>query len=122
MEIGSDTEGLLLEQSRRHGAGHRVLCVRACVDCLTLAETRVCSAYPILKMRTPLSVGLSDGGMEPEEEWWEPSDAELEDLIEDRLAEGPLDSEPMTWPPLSFPPIVLVMIGFVLGLLVCSFG
>ena len=62
------------------------------------------------------------GGMEPEEEWWEPSDAELEDLIEDRLAEGPLDSEPMTWPPLSFSPIVLVMIGFVLGLLVCSFG
>ena len=99
-----------------------LLCVRACVDCLTLAETRVCSAYPILKMRTPLSVGLSGGGMEPEEEWWEPSDAELEDLIEDRLAEGPLDSEPMTWPPLSFPPIVLVMIGFVLGLLVCSFG
>ena len=25
-----------------------------------------------------------------EEGWWEPSDAELEDLIEDRLAEGPL--------------------------------
>ena len=25
-----------------------------------------------------------------EERWWEPSDAELEDLIEDRLADGPL--------------------------------
>ena len=69
-----------------------------------------------------LERGPAWGGMEPEEEWWEPSDAELGDLIEDRLAEGPLDSEPMTWPPLSFPPIVLVMIGFVLGLLLCSFG
>ena len=61
-------------------------------------------------------MGLPDGDMEPEEEWWEPSDAELGGLIEDRLAEGPLDSEPMTFQPLSFPPIVLVMIGFVLGL------
>ena len=25
-----------------------------------------------------------------EERWWEPSDTELEDLIEDRLADGPL--------------------------------
>ena len=29
-----------------------------------------------------------------EEGWWEPSDAELEDLIEDRLADGPLIPEP----------------------------
>ena len=29
-----------------------------------------------------------------EERWWEPSDAELEDLIEDRLADGPLIPEP----------------------------
>ena len=28
-----------------------------------------------------------------EEGWWEPSDAELEDLIEDRLADGPLIPE-----------------------------
>jgi hypothetical protein len=49
--------------------------------------------------------------MESEEKWGEPSDAELETLIEDRLAEGPLDSEPMTMrPPLL--PIVLVLFGF----------
>ncbi len=29
--------------------------------------------------------------MDSEEKWWEPSDAELEDMIEDRLEDGPLD-------------------------------
>ena len=29
--------------------------------------------------------------MVSEEKWWEPSDAELEDMIEDRLEDGPLD-------------------------------
>ena len=31
--------------------------------------------------------------MDSEEKWWEPSDAELEDMIEDRLEDGPLPSE-----------------------------
>ena len=31
---------------------------------------------------------------ESEERWWEPSDAELAALIEDRLADGPLIPEP----------------------------
>jgi hypothetical protein len=29
--------------------------------------------------------------MDSEEKWWEPSDTELEDMIEDRLEDGPLD-------------------------------
>ena len=29
-----------------------------------------------------------------EKVWWEPTDSELEDLIEDRLADGPLIPEP----------------------------
>lgn len=57
--------------------------------------------------------------MESEEKWGEPSDAELETLIEDRLAEGPLDSEPMTMrPPLTNRPSPVWLCVPVLGLLV----
>ena len=50
--------------------------------------------------------------MDSEEKWWEPSDAELEDMIEDRLEDGPLDGveeAPETTQILSISSVLLVI-------------